>query len=77
MECGKERKGELTSTGNFMDHFKKSHPLLVEKVEKYRKSVNENEPKRNQIYKKTIRDMLTSFTQDEVHVYFEKYLSQY
>lgn len=61
--CGKERKGEITSTGNFMDHIKKWHPGLVEKAEAYRKNLDEGKAK---AHKATIRDMLTTFTQHDV-----------
>lgn len=35
--CGKNRKGDIRSTGNFMDHYKTSHPTIIEEVEKHRK----------------------------------------
>lgn len=34
--CGKLRKGDQRSTGNFFDHFKTSHPSLVKEVDEYR-----------------------------------------
>lgn len=35
--CAKIRKGDIRSTGNFMDHYRSCHPTLAVAVEKYRK----------------------------------------
>lgn len=35
--CGKTRKGDIRSTGNFMEHYRSCHPSLVQAVEKYKK----------------------------------------
>lgn len=64
LKCGKERKGDISSTGNFMEHIKKSHPDIKEKVEQHRKHSSDKQQKKHQ---KTVRDMLTTFTQDEVY----------
>lgn len=36
-QCGKSRRGDIKSTGNFNDHYKNSHPLLAKEIEQYRK----------------------------------------
>lgn len=38
--CGKIRKGDIRSTGNFMMHYKSSHPTLVNDVELHKKQKN-------------------------------------
>lgn len=35
--CGRVRKGDLRSTGNFMDHYRTQHPSMRDEVEQYRK----------------------------------------
>lgn len=45
--CGTTRKGSLKSTGNFMDHYKKSHPTLIPEVELYRKNKHDVQPLAN------------------------------
>lgn len=62
--CKKLRKGNLTSTGNFMDHLRKSHPELVTEAESYKKSGVKNVI--NDKTQKTIQDMLKKFTHEEV-----------
>lgn len=36
-QCGKSRRGDITSTGNFNDHYKNCHPSLLKEVELYKK----------------------------------------
>lgn len=65
--CGITRKGDVTSTGNFMEHMKKSHPTLVQSVEKYRKFgllTNSNENKKQA----TLDELCKNFTHEEVGV---------
>lgn len=69
-ECGKTRKGEITSTGNFMEHFRKSHPNLVDEVQLYRK---QNDPIDTDVVhkksQKTISEMFKPFTYDDVRIF--------
>lgn len=41
MTCLKVRKGDVRSTGNFMEHYRSAHPELKDAVEKYRKQKDE------------------------------------
>lgn len=36
MTCGRTRKGDCRSTGNFTDHYQVSHPELLEKLKNHR-----------------------------------------
>lgn len=63
--CGKIRKGNLTSTGNFMEHIKKSHPELVVKAELHKKGDKAVEKDKQQ---KTIHQMMKKYTHEEVIV---------
>lgn len=62
--CGQERKGNVHSTGNFMDHIKKSHPELVDEVKHHRKFGSEDQENK---YVKSLHKTLSSFTQEEVN----------
>lgn len=35
--CGKIRKGDIKSTGNFMEHYRSLHPSMVNEIDCYRK----------------------------------------
>lgn len=41
MTCGKHRKGDIRSTGNFMDHYTTAHPTLINEVELHKKGKND------------------------------------
>lgn len=70
--CNKVRKGFLTSTGNFMEHLRKSHPELVVEAELYKKQGVGNERNvKNDKHQKTIQEMLKKFTSEEVCICFE------
>lgn len=67
MICNKIRKGDLRSTGNFMEHFRKSHKEIVHEVEQYRKYANIDEKRekfRNR--RNTVDDLLKKYTKEEV-----------
>lgn len=66
--CKKVRKGSITSTGNYMDHIRKSHPELVAEVEHYKKQGDcageaDNKARKQQ---KTIQHLLKNFTSEQV-----------
>lgn len=63
--CGKTRKGTLKSTGNFMEHIKKDHPSLIEKVQSYRKQGCSSNVVKQQ---NTVRDMFKNVTPQEVNI---------
>lgn len=72
--CKKVRKGDVKSTGNFMEHIRKEHPQIVAEVEAYRKQCGDDndtdEAHRAKKYKKqqkTIEQMMTNFTMEEVN----------
>lgn len=55
--CGRSRKGTVRSTGNFMDHYKTSHPAMVKEIDLYRKdklSNGEKNPKKQTTLTKSI-----------------------
>lgn len=41
MTCGKVRKVDIRSTGNFMEHYSNFHPTLVNEVEQHKKGKKE------------------------------------
>lgn len=63
--CGQERKGTVLSTGNFMDHIKKSHPELVDEVKHHRKFGSEDEKENQDV--KSLHKTLSAFNQEEVN----------
>lgn len=73
--CKKVRKGDIKSTGNFMGHIRKEHPQIVAEVEAYRKQSGDdngdeiNKAKPYEKQQKTIDQMLTKFTTEEVIAY--------
>lgn len=85
--CNKVRRGDVTSTGNFMDHIRKSHPELVAEVELYRKQNsnadgNDERNENTRKHQKTIHQMFKKFTTEEVcfcleKYYFENYFANY
>lgn len=65
--CGVQRRGELSSTTNFMEHIRKSHPELVKQVEDYRsRRSNTAEDKETKKQQKTIKEMFKPCTMDDV-----------
>lgn len=72
--CGLARKGFLTSTGNFMDHLKKSHPSLVGKAENYRKYGKVPNSKQDK-KQTTLNDLRKNFTHDEVCILIDTCLN--
>lgn len=65
--CGAIRGGDITSTGNFMKHFSKSHPGVVDDVEKHRKSSEkDNTDQMQQKSQRTIDEMMKKFSSEEV-----------
>lgn len=63
--CGKIRKGDIRSTGNFLDHYKNSHSHLVKEITAYRQknTVNMAVIKKQQ---KTLTTIIKPFKSDEV-----------
>lgn len=66
--CGRPRKGDIRSTGNFMDHFKNAHAHLVKEVEDYRRK-NSVEIAVINDKQKTLTSMIRPFRTEEVFLY--------
>lgn len=64
--CGSIRKGDLKSTGNFMDHINKSHPTFIKPVDDYKKGVSDEVPKEVTRQQRTVKEMLKTFSQEQV-----------
>lgn len=64
--CKRTRRGDLTSTGNFMDHIEKDHADFLDEVKRYRKSSVVS--KKNT--QKTLPQMMKKCTVEEVSLYF-------
>lgn len=64
--CGKTRRGNIDSTGNFMKHIKQDHPELVDAANSYRKHVDEDDVDMPRKKQKTLPAMFKRFTVEEV-----------
>lgn len=62
MICGRSRKGDLKSTGNFMDHFTSCHPNLVNEVNTYKRQRKSTVP--------TTQTLITTFSSHLVRIDF-------
>lgn len=69
--CGELRRGNITSTGNFMGHIRKHHKHLEDEVEKYKikqGAMGDDESEGNaRKRQKLIDDMFKEFTPEQVN----------
>lgn len=64
--CKKVRKGDVRSTGNFMEHLRKSHSEIVHEVAEHRKAAKTDEKQGK--FRNTVDEMMNKFTLEEVSV---------
>lgn len=64
--CGKLRKGDIKSTGNFMEHIRKSHSEMIQEVDSYKKFGNTDANDTLERKQNTIDKLFKKCTAEEV-----------
>lgn len=71
--CGKVRKGNLKSTGNFTDHYRTQHPSMLQEIDQYKKS-KEQIVAENALKQSTLLTLKSTFTTQVVSFSSYKYM---